>query len=206
MKGHGLVADMVFVLKKEKTMRIRTAVVTLVLTASFLTGCTDRAQQEIAKLMQDCESDNPGTRWRATAFLSTYNPAAIPVLTDALDSPKPNIRWCAAVALAKMAPDAPTALEKLKTMMSNDEDSSVRQAAQLAANRIGGEKVTSEPASIALSTSIESGSISLSCKPVRLFEMLDRQMKEPEQMKETEQMKKPGVMKKGKQENSPDKK
>ena len=133
-----------------------------------------RTTEEITRLMHDCESDNAGTRWRAAALLSTYNPAAISVLTDALDSPAADVRWCACIALARMAPNAPTTLEKLKTVMSKDADSAVRQAAQLAAHRIGGKEVALEPGTVALTTSVKPGEISIGVKPVHLFEMLDR--------------------------------
>jgi len=135
-----------------------------------------KVHTQITKLVHDCESDDPGTRWRAAALLSTYSPAAIPILTDALASPAADVRWCACVALARMAPNAPATLKKLKTVMAKDADPAVRQVAQLAAHRIGGKEVALEPATVALAPLAEPGGFSFSVQPVHLFEMLGRQI------------------------------
>ena len=77
-------------------------------------------------------------RGRAALTLGRCGRPAVPGLIRALSDPDSNVRFYAAQGLGRMGPDAAATIPALEKMLQ-DEDQSLRRAAEVALTRICGE-------------------------------------------------------------------
>lgn len=135
------------------------------------TSISSEKQQEadVKKYIEALSDFDPDVLQKAIANLAARGDVSVPNLLTALSSSDAQVRWGAAGALALIGSPAEQVLPSLKNIMSADQNKAVRQMAQLAAYKIGGNNVILPPATVRLTIDAKPGGMVMSSKPEHML-------------------------------------
>ncbi len=153
-------------------MKIIYNVLMTIFVIGFFYNCSAHTCADCKQDIEALSHSDQHIRRKAIANLATRSQIAVPYLLSALNNPEGQTRWGTAGALALIGEPAKEALPLLTKIMLGDENIAVRQMAQLAANQIGGDQVTSLPYTVRLTVHTQPGKVFLSAKPEHMLKYL----------------------------------
>lgn len=124
------------------------------------------------EILQLCRSSELEQRSSAAASFALAGKQALRDIQTGLADASPNCRWSAAGAAALLGAEASPILDLLQTIKASDSSPSVRQMAQMAANRVGGAAAGEPPNTVSMDVDPEPGSISFSVRPGDMLQAL----------------------------------
>lgn len=130
----------------------------------FVASCSGKPSVP-KELLELCRSSDLGDRSSAAAAFALAGAPAVDYVEIGLADASANCRWTAAGAAALLGTEANRLLTTLQSLKASDSNASVRQMAQMAANRVGGAAAGEPPDTVSLVVDSEAGALSLSVKP-----------------------------------------